>query len=64
MSTIVALNMLNGMYNSSINNNKKLLPLENAIKLGIQGRKSDLSFSYLEYSKFLTKLEITSILLP
>jgi two-component system NarL family sensor kinase len=56
-STIVALNMLNGMYNSSINNNSKATYyFENAIKLGIQGEeKSDLSFSHHEYSKFLMK---------
>ncbi|WP_144892337.1 tetratricopeptide repeat-containing sensor histidine kinase [Flavobacterium tiangeerense] len=56
-STIVALHMLNGMYYSSINDTKKAtLHFENAIRLGIQGdEKSDLSFSYLEYSKFLTK---------
>ncbi len=56
-STIVALNMLNGMYFSSINDTKKATTFfENAIRLGTQGNeKSDLSFSHYEYSKFLMK---------
>ncbi|WP_233264569.1 MULTISPECIES: tetratricopeptide repeat-containing sensor histidine kinase [unclassified Flavobacterium] len=56
-STIVAINMLNGMYYSSINDTKKATYyFENAIRLGNQGNeKSDLSFSYHEYSKFLIK---------
>ncbi|AOW09815.1 tetratricopeptide repeat-containing sensor histidine kinase [Flavobacterium gilvum] len=56
-SSIVALNMLNGMFYSFINNNEKATEaFEKAIKLGTLGNeKSDLSFSYLEYSKFLNK---------
>jgi signal transduction histidine kinase len=56
-STIVALNMLNGMYYSHSNNNKNAVKYyEKAIEYGQQGdEKSDLSFSYLEYSKFLFK---------
>src|SRR6478609_3063832 len=54
-STIVALNMLNGMYYSYINNiEKATISFEKAIKFGsIENNKSDLSFTYLEYSKFL-----------
>ncbi|WP_281226149.1 tetratricopeptide repeat-containing sensor histidine kinase [Flavobacterium aquiphilum] len=57
-STIVALNMLNGMYYSSINNIKKAKDsFEKAIVFGTVGNeKSDLSFTYLEYSKFLNKI--------
>jgi two-component system NarL family sensor kinase len=57
-STIVALNMLNGMYYSFINNvDKATFYFEKAIKLGTIGNeKSDLSYSYLEYSKFLSKI--------
>ncbi|PVX44714.1 histidine kinase [Flavobacterium sp. 103] len=57
-STIVALNMLNGMYYSFINNiEKATFYFEKAIKLGTIGNeKSDLSYSYLEYSKFLNKI--------
>lgn len=56
-STIVALNMLNGMYHNSKNNNKKTVYyFENAIRLGKKwDEKSDLSYSYLEYSQFLFK---------
>ncbi|MFV5685240.1 ATP-binding protein [Flavobacterium sp. GB2R13] len=56
-STIVALNMLNGMYNSYKNNTEKAnYFFQNAIKHGMEGNeKSDLSFSHLEYSKFLLK---------
>ncbi|MBU0941251.1 MAG: two-component sensor histidine kinase [Bacteroidetes bacterium] len=57
-STIVVLNMLNGMYNNNKNNNDKTnYYFENAIKLGKQyDEKSDLSYSHLEYSKFLFKV--------
>lgn len=56
-STIVALNMLNGMYQNSQNNTANTVRFfENAIKLGKKwDEKSDLSFSHLEYSKFLFK---------
>jgi two-component system, NarL family, sensor kinase len=57
-STIVALNMLNGMYQSFINKNEEAnIFFQKAIELGTIGNeKSDLSFSYLEYSKFLNKI--------
>lgn len=56
-STIVALNMLNGMYYSHVNNPRKAnFYFEQAIQLGEQGNeKSDLSFTYEEYAKFLFK---------
>jgi two-component system NarL family sensor kinase len=56
-STIVALNMLNGMYYGAKNNPEKATQyFENAIKLGTEGQeKLDLSYSYEEYSKFLQK---------
>ncbi|WP_379857236.1 ATP-binding protein [Flavobacterium fructosi] len=56
-STIVALNMLNGMYyGHKMEREKASLFFENAIRLGNKGQeKSDLSFSHLEYSKFLLK---------
>ncbi|WP_244533807.1 tetratricopeptide repeat-containing sensor histidine kinase [Flavobacterium granuli] len=56
-STIVALNMLNGMYYSHIGEAKKATAFfEEAIKQGISGEeKSDLSFSHEEYAKFLMK---------
>ncbi|MBP6180368.1 ATP-binding protein [Flavobacterium sp.] len=56
-STIVALNMLNGMYYSHKNDIKKAnFFFQNAIKFGNEGdEKSDLSFSHQEYSKFLLK---------
>ena len=58
-STIVALNMLNGMYFNFINKDKEAKTyFLKAIELGIQGNeKSDLSFTYLEYSKFLGKIK-------
>ena len=57
-STIVALNMLNGMYYNNLKNNEKTnYFFENAIKLGKKwDEKSDLSYSYLEYSKFLLRI--------
>lgn len=57
-STIVALNMLNGMYYNFINENEKANSyFQKAIELGTKGNeKSDLSFSHLEYSKFLNKI--------
>ncbi|NRS88183.1 signal transduction histidine kinase [Flavobacterium sp. 7E] len=56
-TTVVALNMLNGMYYSHQNNNQKATTFfKTAIKLGIaEDEKSDLSFSYQEYSRFLLK---------
>nr|WP_315208133.1 response regulator [uncultured Flavobacterium sp.] len=53
----VAVNMLNGMYYSyKGNHNKATSSFVNAIKFGNEGiEKSDLSFSYLEYSKYLLK---------
>lgn len=56
-STIVALNMLNGMYFGYIGENIKAESyFLNAIKLGKSGgEKSDLSYSHQEYSKFLLK---------
>ncbi|MFV8269625.1 ATP-binding protein [Flavobacterium sp. GT2N3] len=56
-STIVALNMLNGMYYSHKNDTQKAsFFFQNAIKLGNKGmEKSDLSYSHHEYSKFLLK---------
>lgn len=56
-STIVALNMLNGMYyGHKMDAEKATRFFENAIRLGNKGQeKSDLSFSHLEYSKFLLK---------
>jgi signal transduction histidine kinase len=58
-STIVALNMLNGMYYSYINNiDKATFYFEKAIELGNStNQKSDLSYSHLEYSKFLNKFK-------
>lgn len=57
-STVVALHMLNGMYYSFLNESEKATAsFEKAIELGIKGNeKSDLSYSYLEYSKFLNKI--------
>jgi two-component system NarL family sensor kinase len=57
-STIVAVNMLNGMYYNNKNDNKKAEKYFNlAIKHGNLGNeKSDLSFSHLEYSNFLNKI--------
>jgi len=56
-STIVAFNMLNGMYYSHTGENEKAESyFLTAIKLGTEGNeKSDLSFSHQEYSKFLLK---------
>ena len=56
-STVVALNMLNGMYFSHKEQNQKAdSHFLNAIKLGNAGdEKSDLSYSHEEYSKFLLK---------
>ncbi|MFL9832121.1 ATP-binding protein [Flavobacterium sp. ST-87] len=56
-TTIVALKMLNGMYYSHLNKTEKAtFYFEHAIKLGEEGNeKSDLSFAYQEYSKFLFK---------
>ena len=57
-SSAVALNMLNGMYyGHKMDKEKAILYFENAIRLGNKGQeKSDLSFSHLEYSKFLLKI--------
>ncbi|MGQ7947060.1 ATP-binding protein [Flavobacterium sp. WC2509] len=57
-STIVALNMLNGMYYNFVNENEKAdAYFQKAIDFGNTGNeKSDLSFTYLEYSKFLNKI--------
>nr|WP_314895609.1 ATP-binding protein [uncultured Flavobacterium sp.] len=56
-STLVALNMLNGMYHGYKNDIEKAnFFFQNAIRLGNEGdEKSDLSFSHQEYSKFLLK---------
>lgn len=56
-STIVALNMLNGMYYSHSGESEKAAAFfKEAIKQGNNGQeKSDLSFSHEEYSKFLMK---------
>jgi signal transduction histidine kinase/CheY-like chemotaxis protein len=56
-STIVAFNMLNGMYYGHIGENEKAESyFLTAIKLGTEGNeKSDLSYSHQEYSKFLLK---------
>lgn len=53
----VAVNMLNGMYYGYKGiHNKATSSFLNAIKYGNEGNeKSDLSFSYLEYSKYLLK---------
>jgi two-component system NarL family sensor kinase len=57
-STIVVLNMLNGMYYSYKNEPKKATSFfETGIKQGNKGdEKSDLSFTHQEYSKFLLKI--------
>lgn len=57
-STEVGLNMLNGIYYSHINKNKEANSFFiKAIALGEKGKeKSDLSFAYQEYSKFLVKI--------
>ncbi|MEL1241627.1 tetratricopeptide repeat-containing sensor histidine kinase [Flavobacterium flavipallidum] len=58
-STIVILNMLNGMYESYKNNDKKAtFYFENAIKLGQNDvDKTDLSYAHEEYSSFLFKIK-------
>ncbi|HTG67280.1 MAG TPA: tetratricopeptide repeat protein, partial [Flavobacterium sp.] len=58
-TTLVALNMLNGMYYSHIDDNlKATLYFEKALKLGKEGNeKSDLSFTHQEYAKFLFKIK-------
>lgn len=57
-STIVALHMLNGMFYANVNNTEKAkYHFEKAIEYGVNGNeKSDLSYSYQEYSKFLDKI--------
>jgi signal transduction histidine kinase len=57
-SNVVGLNMLNGIYYSHINkNNEANTYFENALKFGLKyDNKSDLSYVYLEYSKFLMKI--------
>ena len=57
-SNVVGLNMLNGIYCSHINkNNEANTYFTNAIKFGLKyDNKSDLSFVYQEYSKFLMKI--------
>lgn len=57
-STIVAFNLLNGMYYSHIGDKDKAdAYFTEAIKEGQAGtEKSDLLYSYLEYSKFLNKI--------
>lgn len=54
-STVVLLNMLNGMYQNHLNNIEKAeIYFKKAIEEGVKGNeKSDLSYSYQEYSKFL-----------
>lgn len=56
-STVVAVHLLNGMYSSNKGNQDTASSFfEKAIKFGNQGNeKSDLSYSYLEYSKHLLK---------
>ncbi|TDE45025.1 response regulator [Flavobacterium rhamnosiphilum] len=56
-TTVVALNMLNGMYYAyKENHNKATSFFLSAIKFGKAGNeKSDLSFAHLEYSKYLLK---------
>lgn len=58
-ATIVVLNMLNGMYCNSINEDEKAKAFfDNAIQLGENGKeKSDLSYSHVEYAKFLNKIK-------
>jgi two-component system NarL family sensor kinase len=57
-ASIVAINMLNGMYYSYKNNTEKAhYYFKQAIEQGnIGDEKSDLSFSHLEYSNFLFKI--------
>lgn len=56
-TTIVALNLLNGMYYGYKGQNQKAEDyFRTAIKLGMEGKeKFDLSYSHEEYSKFLLK---------
>lgn len=58
LSTTVALNMLNGMYQASLKNTKEAHQFfQKAIKEGHAGNeKSDLSYSHNEYSKFLLSI--------
>ncbi len=58
-STIVALNMLNGMYQSHLKHtNRAIFYFEKAIQLGQDGsEKSDLSYAHQEYSKFLFQIK-------
>ncbi|MGA9639417.1 ATP-binding protein [Flavobacterium sp.] len=58
-NTTVALNMLNGMYQNHQNNSEKAIYyFEKAITFGEKNDdKSDLSFTHLEYSKFLSKIK-------
>jgi len=57
-TTTVATNMLNGMFASYKNQTEKANEyFQKAIDFGNSGsEKSDLSYSYLEYSKFLNKI--------
>ena len=57
-STVIVLNMLNGMYYSFIEENEKANNyFQKAIEFGsILNEKSDLSYAHLEYSKFLNKI--------
>ncbi|MEO7978937.1 ATP-binding protein [Flavobacterium sp.] len=57
-TTLVTLNMLNGMYNKHINNNANAhFYFKEAIKNGKKNsQKTDLSYAYQEYSKFLSKI--------
>ena len=57
-STVIVLNMLNGMYYNHINDNEKAnFYFSKAKELGQKGNeKSDLSFACQEYSKFLVKI--------
>lgn len=58
-STAIVVEMLNGMYASYKNDYKSAdINFKKAIELGlISEEKSDLSFAYLEYSYFLTKIK-------
>lgn len=58
-STIVILNLLNGMYHNFKNDTEMANTyFEKAIESGItENQKSDLSYTYLEYSKFLNKIK-------
>lgn len=53
-TTIVALNLLNGMYQAHLGNPAAEQYFKKAIKLGTEGKeKFDLSYSHEEYSKYL-----------